>query len=54
MNCFTSKENRYKLCSQKAAKKLEMSEKDAYNNPIEQFMAFYDYLNFTDGQQELF
>jgi WD40 repeat protein len=54
MSCFTSKENKYKLCSEKAASMLQMSEKDAFNSPIEQFKTFYEYLNFTDGQQELF
>jgi hypothetical protein len=54
MSCFTSKENKYKLCSEKASNMLQMSEKDAFNSPIEQFKTFYEYLNFTDGQQELF
>jgi len=52
-NTYASK-GTYKLCSQTASEMLHKVETGGYTNQFDQLLEFYDYLNFSEGQSELF
>ena len=44
----------YKLSSERAHQMIKCSESGQYQSQISQFAEVFDFMNYTDGQQELF
>ena len=44
----------YKLSSERAHQMIKRSELGQYQSQISQFAEVFDFMNYTDGQQELF
>ena len=52
-NVYASK-GTYKLCGDKAQELVNATRQGAFESEIHQLLSFYDFLTFTDGQDELF
>lgn len=44
----------YKLCSQRASDIIHKTATGEYKSPMDQFLTLYDFIQFSDGQAELF
>ena len=52
-NQYASK-GTYKLCGTRARELVEATRQGAFESELKQLLSFYDFLTFTDGQDELF